>query len=275
MRCKKFLLSASVACASMAIVSPGEAAVIGTSGAAGNAAGLVGTVDFYRDQVGGPNNGNALGPIAGGRREINWDAGIVPFDMPGDFFNSPPTTRGAVLSTPGSGFAVSDPSDSDDPAFGDKEFNSFDAGNPIQFTTFSADRLFTAVGSTEVEVTFFVPGTDTQGTVDAFGAVFTDVDILGSTKLEYFNSADELIHTALVPVSSGGLSFAGVTSDEPIARVLITSGNANIDDGAEDIASGLDVVVMDDFIYSEPVPEPTSAIALALGGLGLMFRRRD
>jgi hypothetical protein len=33
------------------------------------------TVDSFRAALGDPNNGNAPGPLSGGRREINWDGG--------------------------------------------------------------------------------------------------------------------------------------------------------------------------------------------------------
>src|SRR5262249_30329760 len=46
--------------------------------AAGPTAGAIqGTVDAYRAALGGPNNGNASGPLSSGRREINWDGGNV------------------------------------------------------------------------------------------------------------------------------------------------------------------------------------------------------
>jgi hypothetical protein len=46
------------------------------------------------------------------------------------------------------------------------------------FSTFSAPRLFTPVGSRITEGLFFVPGTNgaIPATVTGFGAVFTDVD---------------------------------------------------------------------------------------------------
>ena len=267
-------MGGSMLLATAAIAVPADAAVIGGTG--DNSLQLQNTVNFYRDQVGSPNNGNAIGPIVGGRREINWDAAAVPFNMPGDFFNTN-VTRGAVLSTPGSGFVVSDPLDNADPGFPDKEFDTFDGDNPIQFATFSASRLFSPTGSTETNVHFFVPGTNTPATVSAFGAVFADVDILGETKLEYFDQGGSLIETIFLADNNGGLSFGGITrQDADIFSVKITSGNANLDDGAEDIATGRDVVVLDDFIYSEPVaiPEPISAMVLGVGGLGLMYRRR-
>jgi hypothetical protein len=34
-----------------------------------------GTIDSFRAGLGGSNNANTPGPLAGGRREINWDGG--------------------------------------------------------------------------------------------------------------------------------------------------------------------------------------------------------
>lgn len=256
------------------VVSLGAAAVVEAAptviaGAAGNAAGLAPTVDFYRNTLGNPNNGNALGPLAGGRREINWDAAIVPFNMPGNFFNTPPTTRGADFTTPGTGFNVSN----------DGVDNEFDSINPLypgQFQTFSAARLFTPVGSNIVDVTFLVPGTSDAAFVTGFGAVFTDVDLPDSTKLEYYNVGGELVAEVFAPIADQGLSFAGVSfDDQKIAHVRIISGNAAV--GPDDLSDGgvSDIVVMDDFIYGEPqlIPEPMSAMILAAGGTGLLLSR--
>jgi hypothetical protein len=69
----------------------------------------------------------------------------------------------------------------------------------------------------------------------------------------------------------------GSTPSEQIARVSITSGNSAI--GPNDTnGDNDDVVVMDDFIYSEPiaVPEPTTAaLPLASGAALALHRRRQ
>jgi len=68
------------------------------------------TRDAFRAAVGGGSVAGANGSFGGLRREINWDAVPVAFSdanaLPSNFFNvnSP---RGAVFSTPGTGFLVS------------------------------------------------------------------------------------------------------------------------------------------------------------------------
>src|SRR5829696_3656915 len=54
-----------------------------------NASSIQSTVDAFRAALGSPNNGNAPGPLASGRREINWDGGgadtttapVTPFNV--------------------------------------------------------------------------------------------------------------------------------------------------------------------------------------------------
>ena len=69
------------------------------------------TVDAFRAALGDPNNVNSPGPLATGRREINWDGGdpdvrhhtpVTPFNV---FLN----TRGAQFTTPGMGLSQAAP----------------------------------------------------------------------------------------------------------------------------------------------------------------------
>jgi hypothetical protein len=126
---------------------------------------------------------------------------------------------------------------------------------------------------------FFIPGTTgaQPATVSSFGAIFTDVDLANSTRIQLFGPSNNLIFDQAVPagtVPDKSLSFLGAVGDpnEQIARVRITSGNTPIGSSADDPARGVDIVAMDDFIYAEPrsVPE-TGGIGLMGLGLGSVF----
>ena len=227
---------------------------------------IQGTVDAYRDALGAPN-GNAEGPLPGGRREINWDGldgtdvttpPVTPFDT---FLD----TRGARFTTRGRGLSQAPPAGGpqgglaelfDNPSYADA------------FTVFSPFRLFTSVDSNVTDAVFFVPGSNGQdpATVTGFGAVFTDVDRPdgsnrkggrpASTLIQYFDADGRLLLSGAVPASPGdaSLSFLGVVFDEAlVGSVRIVAGNRapGPDDGAKS-----DIVMMDDFIYGEPQPLP-------------------
>ena len=224
---------------------------------------IQGSVNQYRAALGEPNNANAPGQLTSGRREINWDGGSpnnTATSPAGTPFTGFLNTRGALFTTPGTGFVQAPPSGL---------VSTF--GNPTYddniFKAFSPQRLFTPIDSNVTEVHFFVPGSNgnAPAATTGFGAVFTDVDQpdgsgpgkkhgnrQASTLIEYFGADGGLLFSSFVPASpgDGSLSFFGiVSSDARIARVRITSGDVAPgpnDDGKRD------VVVMDDFLYGEP-----------------------
>ena len=235
--------------------------------------------DGFRVAVGGGSIGGANGSFLTQRREINWDGVPDAFAdtnfLPANFFNVT-SPRGVVFSTPGTGFKVSANSGSATPGL---------FGFSSDFQVFSAQRLFTAVNSNITDVSFFIPGTTIVASTSAFGVVFTDVEVAGLTKIEFFDASNALIFTrnALVGANQG-LSFVGAVADagETIGRVRITAGlNTIVSNGVLGNASD-DVVAMDDFLYATPralapVPEPES-YALLLAGLvtiGEVLRRRQ
>jgi len=202
----------------------------------------------------GTLNANVPGSFGSGRREIAWDA--VPAQatntdaFPADFFNQPIAgrARGAVFSTPGSGFRVSD-----------NNFVDVNSSYSQEFNFFSPIRTFSAVGDPVTTVEFFVPGSNTPATTTSFGVVFSDVDHPGSARIRLFDAAGRSLGTYLAPSSPGAFSFVGVVFPEPIvARVEILSGQAAL--GAESfdvsnhtLGAARDLVIMDDFLYGEPI----------------------
>jgi hypothetical protein len=241
------------------------ASVVVFSAAGDSPAAIVATVNNFRTAV-GTLNPNVAGSFGSGRREINWDGvpagSSAPNPLPPDFFNvnSP---RGVVFSTPGTGFQVS-------AASGDVEFDNLNATYSTIFQTFSSPKLFTALGSNVMDVSFVVPGSNNPAFTSAFGVVFTDIDLAGTTGIQLFDLQNNPLATLFAPVANNGLSFLGVafTASEQVGRVRITSGNSALgpNDGA------LDVVVMDDFIYGEPtaVPEPSSIALLVIAGSAVL-----
>lgn len=224
------------------------------------AASIQASVEAYRLALGGNNNGIAPGPIASGRREINWDGG----GSTATALAATPLTqfldgRGSLFVTPGSGFVQAPPAGLAQ-TFANPTYEKV-------FQPFSQSRLFSSIGSNVMVVTFFVPGSSgglvamTRG----FGAIFSDVDLpdgsgpaskhgnrKSSTLVEYYGQDGRLLYSSFVPASPGnaGFSFLGIAfKDARVASVRITAG---------DVAPGVDddrhhdVVMTDDFIYGEP-----------------------
>lgn len=237
-----------------------------------NAAGIQGVVDAYRGAL-GALNANTPGSVVGGRREINWDgvpaALSDPGLFPGNFFNAnlAGRARGAEFTTPGTGFLVSASAGGATPiAFG---FSG-------DFTPFSPQKLFAPIGSTITDVNFFVPGSAIAATVSGFGAVFNDVEAAGTT-LEAFDVSGVSLFTRSILFSANNntLSFLGIQANagERIARVRLTTGTgALLSNGLFEAGDG---VVMDDFIYAEPlatavIPVPASVLLFGSGLLAMV-----
>ena len=262
------------------------ASVVRSVGGTASIASVTPMRDQFRTDVGGGTTAGANpGSFGGVRREINWDGvpagSSAPNNLAANFFNTT-SPRGVVFSTPGTGFEVSgattDPVGVGQPATAN--FGNINAAYTATFGIFSIQRLFTALGSNITDVNFFLAGTTTPAFINAFGAIFTDVDTAGSTTLQFFDLSNASLGTFTVEVGTVGsqsLSFLGVSfnAGERIGRVRITSGNAALGAAVND-GGATDLVVMDDFIYSEPVPEPTtlSLAGLALFGMCARSRRR-
>lgn len=215
---------------------------------------IQGKVDQFRKLLGNDNGGDPGGKPSG-RREVNWD-GVpdelsAPNDYRGDFFNSTaaPRARGLLVITSGNKFMVS--AASNNAAGIPARFGNINPTYPELFKAFSGERLFTPVNSNVIDVAFYVPGSGTPAAVLGFGAVFANVDGDG-TFMEFLDQAGKSLGRFMVPSAKGDLSFLGVVFGKPVAaRVRVKLGNSPVgpDDG-----SGINVVVMDDFIYGEPQP---------------------
>ena len=276
---KRFSVLSSLFGLMLASTASAVPVVVTFEAAGANAAAITPTRDAFRSAVGGGIVAGANGSFGGLRREINWDgvpdARADPNPLPANFFNVT-SPRGAVFSTPGSGFLVSANGDGSVPVL---------FGFPSDLQAFSAQRLFTAVNSNITDVSFFLPGTTTAATISAFGLVFVDVEVAASTRLQFFDENNALFYTHDAPVAGNqGLSFLGGTvSGGAIGRVRITSGlNTLVRNGVLGNPND-DFVVMDDFLYAEPlqrsmqaIPEPSSVVLTGLGLIGVMavLRRR-
>ena len=176
--------------------------------------------------------------------------------------------RGITMTTSGTGFLQT-------PLYV-ADLTNINASYSAEFGTFSPVRIFTPLGSNITDAIFSSPGSGgaTPATTSAFGPVFSDVDTESVTKLELFDIGNNPLFTAFVTpdtVADAGLSFLGVVANagEQIARVRITTGNSAL--GPDDQnGDSVDVVVMDDFIFAEPivVPEPTSVAPAVVGIAG-------
>jgi hypothetical protein len=206
-------------------------------------------VDEFRNAL-GPSNGGTAGEQPTGRRQINWDgAGANPFDnkddFPADFFNTN-VKAGAVFTTAGSGFR----NDS-------TLFSEINPAYAAQFGFFSPNKIFSPIGSNQLDQLFQVAGQPTPAVTRGFGIVFSDVDLADATTIQLFAQDGSSLGTFSAPVRSdaGGFSFVGVTfTDAIIARVRITLGTGALGANVNDVTAGgtADLVVLDDVIYGEP-----------------------
>lgn len=251
---KRFSILALALCATSLLIACGDDDDGGSKPEVLTGSGdITAVVEQYRKLLGADNGGDPGTKGASGFREINWDT--VPDEVAApnlyvsDFFNAAqaPRARGIVLKTPGTGLMIS--ADSDNPSKALPRFGNINPKYAENFKTFSAERLFSPVGSNVVDITFFVPGSTTPAAVRGFGAVYTDIDT-DHTAFEYFDAKGKSLGKYAAPVANNGLSFLGVAfKDAVVARVRVSYGTSALgpDDGP-----AADVAVMDNFIYGEP-----------------------
>jgi hypothetical protein len=244
-----------------------------------NVASITDTVDAFRAALGNPNNGNSPGPLPSGRREINWDGGgppVIDGTAPVTPFTVFQNTRGATFTTPGTGLTQ---------AAATGGLLSLDLINPqyaTLFAPFSANRLFAPIGSNIIDAVFSIPGTGgtTPAGVIGFGAVFSDVDLAGTSIA--FTTTAGASGSFPVPTFPGNqtFSFLGILlgpGEGLITTVRILLGTTAL--GPSESPS-VDLVVVDDFLYGEPrvvpVPAALPLFGTGLGALGLIgwWRKR-
>lgn len=272
-----------LALAAALAAEPAAAQVTTRVGTSATVAGLAPFRDQFRVDLGGGTTAGANGLFDDGvrqRREINWDgvpdAFSAPNALPANFFNvnSP---RGVVFATPGSGFQVSSTAASGTPV----NFGNIDPSYATTFAPFSPQRLFTPVGSNVTDIIFLAPGTNTPGATRGFGVVLSDVEAVNTTQILFFGADGHSLGTFSAAAQTGttGFSFFGAfvnDGSDLITHVRIVTGNAALGAGVLDNGAANDVVVMDDFLYGNPVaiPEPGSVSLVAAGVLGWLGVRR-
>jgi hypothetical protein len=227
---------------------PGENENLEITLASGDSSAVIGKINQFREKTGNQINVTSL--ARDGRREINWDGVpaefVSPLLFPTNFFNPTETTapdgrkRGLVFTPANAALLVSD-----------KRFAEIDSAFKNQFTAFSKTKLFSSKGTIITEINFQLPGTKTPAFITSFGLVFSDVDNADATTVEIFKGT-KLIVKAKAQAANKKFSFVGLhTLKSRITSVKITCGNIVLAPGVQD-GSAKDVVVMDDFIYSEP-----------------------
>jgi hypothetical protein len=196
---------------------------------------------------------NTTPGVSGGRREINWEGvpdAMLGAKLPEDFFNptgpSAPAAnqRGLQYSAIGN-FQVSK-----------TNFAEVNSEAATEFAAFSGTKTFANTTANKWEVGFEVPGQDVSAAVKGFGLVFSDIDLANSTSLEFFNG-ERSLGKYFVPAhdATSSFSFFGIyfKNNERITKIIV-SHDGKLADRQNDIsASGpKDLVVLDDFLYSEP-----------------------
>ena len=207
-------------------------------------------VDAFKSMLGSLNT---TPDVTNGHREINWDG--VPDSMlnkplPEDFFNQTSSNAAAanqkgLTYTPGT-FVVSNDG-----------FASVNIETAKEFSSFSGNNAFANTKASKWSINFQKAGTNEAASVQAFGMVFSDVDENNSTSVEFFND-NKSLGNFFVPAhdATSSFSFLGVNfkNGERITKVTVAH-DGFLAEGTKDISEGGtdDLIVLDDFIYSEPV----------------------
>ena len=227
----------------------------------------------------GADNGVTATPQSGGRREINWDAVLLN----GTDFNNNTTVivPNKITGIPINRFQARGVSFGEVLAVSNDGFVSANANVANQFPAFSTTNTFAAFNSIKYTVNFVLASAPTTTPVQAatrgFGAIFLDVEQANSSSIEYFNGTLSLGKFFVTPSASGQPQFLGVLFNSPVVtRVVVTGGttqvfnfnNGQVTSGPAESAT-TDLVVVDDFVYAEPVTNTASLSAASFSAAAL------
>ena len=162
-------------------------------------------------------------------------------------------THGLILSTKLSEFRVSD-------IDSDSKFDSI-VGSALAdpFQAFSKSRVVSTLDDNTLFVTFetLVSDVRTEASVSGFGGVFCDVDLEETTKMDSFLLRWIFAGQNVCRLGTRGFELFGgpFENESTISKVVITLGNAPMKNAVDVKHEGKkrDIVVMDDFLYGEPV----------------------
>lgn len=247
-----------------------------TSAASG---GLSSTIDLFRQDL-GQLNPYVPRSLLTGRREINWDdlhsRYVAPNYIAGDHYNvvSP---RGLLISTPGTGIMISVPDGI--PGGVLPNFGNINTAYLTGLSPYSTPSMMAAMGSTRTTFSFVIPGSSTPALSRGFGAVLSDVDEFGPTRIQYFDEFGALLLDLVAPATRGEatFSFIGATFKSPVvASVRIIAGTVPVNNTSGSVFGlpTVDVVAIDDLIFGEPVPAPAGSMLIVIAALVVGRRRR-
>lgn len=209
-------------------------------------------VDAFKNMLG---QLNTTPDAVGGHREINWEGvpdNLLDKQLPDNFFNetgpNAVAARQRGITYAGGNFMVSS-----------SGFAAVNSAASSQFTAFSGTKTFANTTAPKWQISFQKAGTTASAFVQAFGLVFSDVDEDTSTSIEFFDGSKSL-GKFFVPAhnAASNFSFVGVSvkNNERITKVTVTH-DGFLTEGTTDVSNGgtSDLIVFDDFIYSEPVAQ--------------------
>jgi hypothetical protein len=170
--------------------------------------------------------------------------------LPEDFFN--PVGAGAPVARQ-RGLVYADAGDA---MVSKSNFADINVQASPEFASFSGNKTFAVTNSNLWPIGFKVAGTNTAAAVKGFGLVASDVDKANTSFIEFFEG-DKSLGKFYLPIhdNTSSFSFLGVYfPGNKITRIQI--GHEGIlSTGEKDITQGgpKDLIILDDFIYSEPI----------------------